>query len=107
MSGGAGQFVVIKLFNRSRDMETSDGLCTLCRYSPDVYRVLVITTMITGKDNKCGKARVYERQNSLYNWHVVGHQDDKQTAIGKAIESDFAGERERERERERNRERDR
>jgi len=73
--------------------ETSGGLCTLCRYSPDVYRSLVTTTMITGKDNKCGKARVYERQNSLYNWHVVGHQDDKQTAIGKMIESDFAGER--------------
>ena len=59
------------------DAETNGGLCTLRRYGPDVYRALVATTTVTGKGNKCGKARVYERQNSLYNWHLVGHEDDE------------------------------
>lgn len=57
--------------------ETGGGLCTLRRYSPDVYRALVTTATVTGKGNKCGKARVYERQNSPYNRHVVEYQDDE------------------------------
>lgn len=60
------------------DAETGGGLCTLRHYSPDVYRALVTTSMVTGKGNKCGKARVHEGQNLPYNWRtVVRHQDDK------------------------------
>lgn len=49
------------------DAETSGGYVPLATISTDVYRAPVTTTMVTGKGNKCGKARVYERQNSPYN----------------------------------------
>jgi len=57
--------------------ETNGGLCPFRHCSLDVYRAFVITTIVTGKGNKCGKVWVYEWQNSLYNWHIIGHQDDK------------------------------
>lgn len=87
--GGAGQFVVNYLTGPAIwRMRKPAAVCVpFATVVPDVYRTLVTTTMVTGKGNKCGKARGGSDSIRCIIGTLSNIKMTSERSAGKAIES--------------------